>query len=762
MIAVGSAGVVFETDTTQFSAGVGTAKNHLLSFERTANRVGTNMMRFGRTTSIAMLPVTAALGGAVRAFGTFDQKMIESTSIMGDLSDSTQKEMRDTALALSQASIFGADKLAESYFFLASAGLNAEQSMAALRPVTDFATAGAFDLASATDLLTDAQSALGLSVNDTERNMMNMVRVSDVLVKANTLANAKVEQFSESLTNKAGAALKTLNKDVEEGVAVLAAFADQGVKGQVAGEQLGMVLTFLEDAALNNQKAFEKYGFSVFDQNGRFRNMADIVENLETALAGKTDETRSAILAELGFASRTQKTLKILLGTSDAIREYESQLREAAGTTQTVADKQAKSFNAQMRRLGNTVGVAGILIGEQLAPGISKLADKAQATVKWFNELNPGLKRAVALSMGFLVVLGPLTFALGGIVKALGWAVGGLAAFKLASLKALAVAAAPWIAVGAAVAAVAGLIFVARGEGDMFFDRMSSGFDQSKKDAHGFFDMVGNFGVRAFRYLQFTALSTIFNLQAGFAKMYLRGEVFFDSIQNGFKWIGENGAIVFWGLLETITKFAYNASSIIVKVFENLWDNLVSLFTAIWNKVKNPGKDFEVDMKGLLDDYDERFLEFPELRPGGIFQSDKKDGLDERLAMIDRDLEQNLVHAYSGIYKMADGVALRVRETAKDAEDAADATNEKVNNARDTMIEMGSPKMAGALAAGSAEAVRSISSMMNSLNRVSRERDAQSTREAQLAVQEQAAEQLERIRASLTQEGDERVLNINY
>ncbi len=61
------------------------------------------------------------------------------------------------------------------------------------------------------------QSALGLTVDNAEENLGNLTRVTDVLVKANTLANATVQQFSEALTNKAGAALRILNKDVEEG-----------------------------------------------------------------------------------------------------------------------------------------------------------------------------------------------------------------------------------------------------------------------------------------------------------------------------------------------------------------------------------------------------------------------------------------------------------------------------------------------------------------------------------------------------------------
>ncbi|HEY7822232.1 MAG TPA: phage tail tape measure protein, partial [Acidimicrobiia bacterium] len=174
---------------------------------------------------------SAIAGFSIREFAKFDGAMTKSTAIMGDLSDTMRKDLSNAAREVAKTTTFSAEQSAESFFFLASAGLDAEQSIAALPKVAAFAQAGAFDMARATDLLTDAQSALGLSVDDTSENMANMARVSDVLIKANTLANATAEQFSEALTNKAGAALRVLGKDVEEGAAVLAFFADQGVKG---------------------------------------------------------------------------------------------------------------------------------------------------------------------------------------------------------------------------------------------------------------------------------------------------------------------------------------------------------------------------------------------------------------------------------------------------------------------------------------------------------------------------------------------------
>jgi len=338
---------------------------------------------FGKQAQIALGAValaTAALAAkSVQEFAKFEGALNQSLAIMGNVSDAMKGEMSDAAREMAKTTTFSAEQAAESYFFLASAGLDAEASIAAMPRVASFAQAGMFDMARATDLLTDAQSALGLTIrDDAVANMENMARVSDVLVKANTLANASVEQFSTSLTTKAGASLRALGKDVEEGVAVLAAFADQGIKGELAGTQLSIVLRDLTTKAIDNKKAFEEAGLSIFDSNGEMLNMGDIVANLETLLAGMSDEVQKATLLQLGFSDRSLGSLQALLGTSDAIKLYEEELRKAGGTTDDVANKQLESFNSQLALLESAVTDVFIEIGEQLTPALKDLVEQVR------------------------------------------------------------------------------------------------------------------------------------------------------------------------------------------------------------------------------------------------------------------------------------------------------------------------------------------------------------------------------------------------
>jgi len=301
--------------------------------------------------------------------------MTKSTAIMTNMNAATRREIELTARSMAQNGTQSAAQLAESYFFLASAGLDAKQSIGALPVVQKFASAGAFDMATATDLLTDAQSALGLSVKDTTQNMQNMTRVSDVLVKANTLSNATVQQFSESLTNKAAAQLRSFNKDVEEGVAVLATFADQGVKGKRAGEGLNIVIREMARTALENKEAWEQFNVSVYDGEGNMRNIASIVAELESSFVGLSDAQKTARLSQLGFTSESQSFIKMLIGTSDKMKEYETQLRNVSGITDEIAGNQITSFSSQLKILWNRFNEINLIIGEALVPILLQLTE---------------------------------------------------------------------------------------------------------------------------------------------------------------------------------------------------------------------------------------------------------------------------------------------------------------------------------------------------------------------------------------------------
>lgn len=345
------------------------------------------MLRTATRLSAGMTVAFSVIGAAaVAEFARFNKAMTESTAIMGNLSDRTKKKMEELALSLSGEGIKSAEELAHSYYFLASAGLTVEQQMVALPVAMKFATAGAFEMEKATSLLTSAQAALGLKVGDTTQYMKNMARVADVLVKADILAQGTVEQFAEALSNKAAAALRMANKDVEEGVAVLAAFAEQGLRGEAAGEALAIVLRDLQRTAITNKEAFKELGISVFDAQGNMRNTADILKDLEDVMSGASVELRRTAFQLLGFHDRSLSALLALIGFSERVRGFEKDLRAAGGTVEDVSERQLKSFANQWTITSNQLKNFLITLGESLVPALEELNTNMRQVIRWLVE----------------------------------------------------------------------------------------------------------------------------------------------------------------------------------------------------------------------------------------------------------------------------------------------------------------------------------------------------------------------------------------
>ena len=365
----------------------------------------------------AATAVVAGIGVAsVKAFADFDAAMNQSIAIMGNVSDTLRGDMSDAAREVAKTTTFSAEQAAESYFFLASAGLDAEASIGALPVVANFAQAGMFDMATATDLLTDAQSALGLTSEDTAENLENMAGLGDVLVKANTLANASVAQFSEALTNKAAASMRSLNMETEEGVAVLAVFADQGIKGSEAGTTFNATIRGLTQGVQKNAEEFAEMGIEVFNAQGEMNNMADIIGDMEGALDGMSVEQQRATLAQLGFTEETLNGALALVSNSEKIREYEASLRDAGGTAEDVAGKQLQTFSAQLGILGDFVTDVGISIGEELGPVMEDLVDQLKpvveeigaALIPAFKALTPSIALIAGALPGLITALIPI------------------------------------------------------------------------------------------------------------------------------------------------------------------------------------------------------------------------------------------------------------------------------------------------------------------------------------------------------------------
>jgi len=384
---------------------------------RSLQKFARSVKSLGRSLSLKITaPVLGTGAFGVKQFASFNKAMTESTSIMKVNTNQT-KQMRDMAMSL--RSIKGPEELAQSYFFLASAGMDANQALASLPVIVEFATAGNFDMALATDLLTDAQTALGLQTGNTADDLQHLTNIANALTLANIQANASVQQFAEALTADAANAAQSMGQELESLMAVLGAYASKGKKAAEAGNLYGRATRLLTSAARRNKEEFEKLGIVVVDKvTKEYRDLIEIIEDMEEAFDGMKRPARDAALEKLGFAALAQKSITPLIGMSKQMKIWRQEQAAAGDVIGDVARKQLKAFTNRMRLVWNEVKKVGIQVGEILAPWIIKLGEYVEKVTVFWRKLSPEMKKTVVVIALVAAAVGPLLIGFGVIT---GW-----------------------------------------------------------------------------------------------------------------------------------------------------------------------------------------------------------------------------------------------------------------------------------------------------------------------------------------------------
>jgi TP901 family phage tail tape measure protein len=340
-----------EAQAPQRAAAAERARRHDEYFQyRSQSSSAFAMTTLGLSATAAGAVPLLAMGAATKEFANFDQAMTKSLSIMGDVSEFQERDMTRAARALAKETGKSVEELAGAYYFLKSAGLDARESMEQLPAVTKFSIAANADLEKSTDLLTSAMSSMGLGAKD-------IIRISDALVRADKDAKGSALDFAEALAGKGGGALRLNNKSLEEGVAILTTYAKVGIKGKEAQEALNQVLrdfakTTIKDKVVELNGEIFKFGQIAYDASGKMRPFWDIIGDLEKRMKGMSDLQKREFFTGLGFQDRSVKSLTSILGWSGFTKEmYDSQMGQAAGSTEGVFKKQMDTYNKQVEIL---------------------------------------------------------------------------------------------------------------------------------------------------------------------------------------------------------------------------------------------------------------------------------------------------------------------------------------------------------------------------------------------------------------------------
>lgn len=360
----GSVIIKIEGDDTDF-------KGKVNDLGKTAKSGVSKLGSVVKTAAVGIGGAMVAVGGyAIKVGSDFESAMSNVAAISGATGDDLQM-LKDTAREMGATTQFSATEAANALSYMALAGWDANQSAAALPGVLNLAAASGMELASASDMVTDYMSAFGMSCEQSGY-------FADMLAYAQSNANTTAELLGESYKNCA-ANMAAAGQDVETTTSLLAMMANQGLKGSEAGTALAAVMRDLTAKMSDGAIKIGDTSVAVQDANGNYRDLTDILQDVESATNGMGDAEKAAALSST-FTADSIKGLNLILnaGVSNAA-DFENQLRNSSGTAEQMADTMNDNLAGAMKSLQSRAEAFGIAIYEsfsvQLKDAVNAAAD---------------------------------------------------------------------------------------------------------------------------------------------------------------------------------------------------------------------------------------------------------------------------------------------------------------------------------------------------------------------------------------------------
>ena len=274
----------------------------------------------------------------------FSSTMSEVQAISG-ASTEQMEELEATARQYGATTVFSATEAAEALKYMSLAGWSVEESTSALGGVLDLAAASGMGLGQASDMVTDYLSAFGMEADKASY-------FADMLAFAQSNSNTTAEQLGEAYRNCA-ANLNAAGQDVETTTSLLEAMANQGYKGSEAGTALAAIMRDITKSMEDGSVKIGDTVISVMDANGNFRDLTDILTDVENATNGVGDAERAAALSTT-FTADSTKGLNLLLNEGmQNVASYEEALRGADGAASEMAETMNDNLKGDLANMNS-------------------------------------------------------------------------------------------------------------------------------------------------------------------------------------------------------------------------------------------------------------------------------------------------------------------------------------------------------------------------------------------------------------------------
>ena len=529
--------------------------------------VGSNIEGVGKK----LLPVTAtvtALGTAsVKTAADFEAAMSKVAAVSG----ASGKELEDlTAKAREMGSKtkFSASEAAEAMNYMAMAGWKTEDMLSGIEGVMNLAAASGEDLATTSDIVTDALTAFGLSAQDSGH-------FADVLAAASSNANTNVSMMGETFKYCAPIA-GALGFSVEDTAEAIGLMANAGIKSTQAGTSLRTIMTNLSGEVKICGENIGEVTVATTNADGSMRDLSDILADCRTAFSGLSESEKAAAAESLVGKNAMSGFLALMNAGEGDIAKLSGAIDNCNGAAQSMADTMNNNLEGQLTILKSQLQELAISFGEILLPAVKKIVGWVQGFIDVLNSLPDGVKETIVTVALIAAALGPVLIIIGKIITAVGTimtivpkVVGVIKAVKTAFLALNATMLAnPIVLIIAAIAALVAAFIYLWNNCDEFRQFWIDLWESIKEIAVAVWEALKEFFAAAWEFIKTTA-ETVWNGLASF----------FTGLWEGIK-------NTFTTVVNVISNFLSTMWNTIKSVAETIWNAISTFFTTIWNGIK--------------------------------------------------------------------------------------------------------------------------------------------------------------------------------
>jgi len=325
--------------------------------------------------AVGALAVTGSLAAGVKIFTEYEQSMAKVKAVSG----ATEEEFRkldEIAREMGRTTVFTARQSAEALSFMAMAGLDANESIAALPDVLNLAAAGQLELGTAADIVTNVMAGYGIAAED-------LTKAVDVMTVGFTSANTDLQQLGEAF-KFAGPVANAAGIDFEETAAALSLLGNAGFQSSLAGTALRGAITRLLNPTDEARAILERLGVTVVDSEGKMLPLVEIIRQFEGA--GLTAADAMAI-----FGQRAGPGMLALIEQgSGALEQLTLEMQNSGGTAESIAQTQLDTFQGKITLLKSALEGMAITLGEAVVPILQRLVEWITPVVQRFSDMLAG------------------------------------------------------------------------------------------------------------------------------------------------------------------------------------------------------------------------------------------------------------------------------------------------------------------------------------------------------------------------------------